>query len=292
MNEQTLQIVNEQAELLSQIGAYLRDLRHHHDVSLEEIAAQTMIPVRTLTAIENGDLKRLPEPVYVQGFIKRYADAMGVDGTEFASAFPTDPVLRPAKRSWRGSLEAQLRPVHLYALYTLLVFGAVSGLSLMLNRSSNPAARYAMVPQQPVNGANVQPQTPLEFYGPAVPGQIGTTSKTASSKPKTSSPMSDKPVRVSLTVKGQQSWLRISVDGKMAFEGVLPQGAQRSWSANQQVIVRAGDAGAVELSYNEGSPKPMGKPGDVQEVTFGKEAQANLESWSGSTQAAYLSQRF
>jgi len=66
----------------------LRKLRLHQDMSLEEVASITLIPVRTLTAIEDGDLKRLPEPVYVQGFIKRYADAIGVVEAEFDEAFP------------------------------------------------------------------------------------------------------------------------------------------------------------------------------------------------------------
>lgn len=275
MNEQTL-LVNEQAELLTEIGAYLRNLRLHQEMSLEEVASTTLIPVRTLAAIEAGDLHRLPEPVYVQGFIKRYADAIGVDGTEFANAFPTNVRARPSKPTWRGSIEAQLRPVHLYLLYTLLVLGSISGLSYLLNRSAGQAPRYAST-SQVENRLNTP--TPVDFYGPPVPGQM--TATVAPKVAKIVNPISDKPVRVSLTVKGQQSWLRITVDGKTEFEGMLPQGTQRSWAGQEEVTVRAGDAGAVEVSYNESLPKPLGNPGDVQEKTFGKSASADAESWTG-----------
>lgn len=277
MNEQTLQLINEQAELLAEIGEYLRKLRQHQEISLEDVASTTHIPVRTLAAIEAGDLQRLPEPVYVQGFIKRYADAIGVDGTEFANAFPTHTTSRSSRSSWRGRIEAQLRPVHLYLLYTLLVLGAISGLSFVMNRSVGQPTRYAGT-LQPAN--SVGSQAPGEVYGPPAPQQTTGTATTKLSKVA----ISDKPVRVSLTVKGQQSWLRILVDGKTEFEGMLPQGTQRTWSGDNQVTVRAGDAGAVEVSYNESQPQPLGQPGDVQEKTFGKNA-ATLDSWSGDSAA-------
>lgn len=281
MNDQTLQLVNEQRELLTEIGAYLRNLRLHQKMSLEDVASTTLIPVRTLAAIEAGDLKRLPEPVYVQGFIRRYADAIGVDGTEFANAFPTHVCFRSTKPSWRSTIQAQLRPVHLYLLYTLLVIGSIGGLSYLLNRSTNQAPGLASSSAQLANRIN--PLPPSDFYGPPAPNQRRAAIANQPQLAKLVNPVVDKPVRVSLTVKGQQSWLRITVDGKMAFEGMLQQGTQRSWAGNEEVTVRAGDAGAVEISYNESQPKPLGSPGDVQEKTFGKTASADAESWSGDS---------
>ncbi len=289
MKEQTLQIAKEQAELLAEIGDYLRRLRQHQELSLEDVASMTLIPVRTLSAIEDGNLNRLPEPVYIQGFIRRYADAIGVDGTEFANAFPTGTHPKPSKSSWRGSIEAQLRPFHLYLLYTLLVLGAISGLSYLMNRSSGQLPRYASNSQSLAGQPNAQPLG--EFYGPPVPRQTA-SSTTTTAKAAIAPPISNKPVRVSLTVKGQQSWLRIVVDGKTEFEGMLSQGAQRSWAAEEQVTVRAGDAGAVEVSFNESQPKPLGQPGDVQEKTFGKASHASLETINGSVDAISISQVF
>ena len=273
MNEQTLQLMNEQAELLKEMGEYLRRLRQQQAITLEEVASITMIPVRTLTAIEDGDMRRLPEPVYVQGFIRRYADAIGQDGSEFANAFPTDTHHRVYKPRWRGRIEAQLRPIHLYLLYTLLVLGSVSGLSYALQRSSGATLRYATAPQS-VTPSELQPSG--EFYGPPAPSAAPRQPQRAQTA--NALPSSDKPVRVSLKVIGQQSWLRIMVDGKPEFEGMLSQGTQRTWMGNDQVTVRAGDAGAIQISYNESQPQPLGKPGDVQEKTFGRGTTTNLDS--------------
>ncbi|NJP12066.1 MAG: helix-turn-helix domain-containing protein [Leptolyngbyaceae cyanobacterium RU_5_1] len=283
MKDQTLQIGNQQAEMLTEIGAYLRYLRQDQGLSLENVAAKTLIPVRLLLAIEEGNLERLPEPVYVQGFIRRYADAMGADGTEIANAFPAELSPKYTKPSWKGRIEAQLRPLHLYVLYTLLVVGAVSGLSYALNRSSGQAARYAIPPQQTAG----QPlaQAANEFYGPPSPTQAAATASSKTGQTPSPTPISNKPVRVSLTIKGQQSWLRIVVDGKTEFEGILSQGTQRAWVANKQVTIRAGDAGAVVVTHNEGTPKPIGDPGAVDEVTFDANSQANQKSLESSALA-------
>lgn len=74
-------------------------------------------------------------------------------------------------------------------------------------------------------------------------------------------------VRVGLTVT-DQSWVRVVADGKEAFEGVLTEGMTRSWNANKQLVVKAGNAGGIMVSFNDGKAKPLGAPGTVQEVAF------------------------
>jgi cytoskeletal protein RodZ len=268
---------------LTEIGVYLRCLRQDKKLSLDAIASTTLIPVRTLMAIEDGDMAQLPEPVYVQGFIRRYADAIGADGLEIANAFPAQSNLRNPKPTWSSSVEAQLRPLHLYVVYMMLVMGAVSGLSYALNRSSAQAFRYNNLPQQP--GVGQVATQKLELYGPPLPSQVaasGGTGKTFPSKgvvgqsvqPPTAA-LSAKPVRVGLALKAQ-SWIRIVADGKTEFEGVLAEGAQQAWAAKQQIVVRAGNAGGVLVSYNESPPKPLGAPGAVEEKTFGSQSQAEV----------------
>lgn len=77
-----------QLERLEAIGAYLYEVRLEQARSLEEIAAKTYIPLRLLKALESGQGTSLPEPVFIQGFIRRYADALGLDGLELAQEFP------------------------------------------------------------------------------------------------------------------------------------------------------------------------------------------------------------
>jgi cytoskeleton protein RodZ len=85
-----------QKEQLKAIGTRLSEERQKKSISLEEIAAKTYIPQRLLTAIEDANLDRLPEPVFIQGFIRRFADALGLDGMAMSKEFTVDPAPLPA----------------------------------------------------------------------------------------------------------------------------------------------------------------------------------------------------
>ena len=252
MNKQTLQTNRDQAKRLTEMGLQLCELRQQQEISLEEIASKTRIQPRLLLAIEQGRLESLPESVYIQSFIRQYADAIGLDGVEFASKFPALYYKLPDPRpSWRSLPGAQLRPAHLYLLYLLLIVSAVNGLSYLLNRSM----------RQP-ELANAELKMPMTQIGPVNPLQ-----NVANAPLTRKQPGIQKAVRVGLMLTAQ-SWVRVVADGKTEFEGVLPEGTQRDWAANQQVVVRAGNAGGVLVSFNDGQSKKLGEPGAIEEVAF------------------------
>ncbi|MEM9945983.1 MAG: RodZ domain-containing protein [Cyanobacteria bacterium P01_D01_bin.36] len=91
-----------QQSQLAQIGAYLRENREKQGKSLEDIAISTYIRPQLLSGIETGDPDMLPEPIFVQGFIRRYAETLGLQGIEISQQFtvtsiPSTP--RPARRT-------------------------------------------------------------------------------------------------------------------------------------------------------------------------------------------------
>ncbi len=254
MNKQTLSPNREQAERLAEMGLQLCELRQQQEISLEQIASQTRIQPRLLKAIEQGKLEHLPESVYIQSFIRQYADALGLNGVEFASAFPTLYRLPESRPSWRSLPGAQLRPVHLYLLYMVLIISAVNGLSYFLNRSvRQPELASAEMNVQPVSPTPIGPINPLQSVAKSTlaPKSVGT----------------QKAVRVGLMMTSQ-SWVRVVADGKTEFEGVLSEGTQRAWAANQKVVVRAGNAGGVVVTFNDGESKKLGEPGEIEEMAF------------------------
>jgi cytoskeletal protein RodZ len=249
----------EQVEKLEELGSRLRQFRTEQSIPLEEVAAQTRIQARLLNAIEEGRLDELPEPVYIKGFIKRFAEAIGLNGAEFASAFPAGSSIQFVKPPWKHLSASQLRPIHLYLLYVCLVIGSVSGLSYLVRRSATvgnqpPIADFSRPAQQlPIPSSS--PTKPQQKLQPAKAAEVTRRSQDG------------KPVQVGVTLKAQ-SWIRIIADGKTEFEGVLPEGTQRTWVADKTLIVRAGNAGGVLVEFNNESAKQMGAPGEVQELTF------------------------
>ncbi len=274
----------QRAEKLYEIGAQLNQFRQEKSLSLEQIAIKTRISKRYLKAIEQGNLDQLPEPVYVQGFIKRFADTLGLNGTKFASAFPTGNSLQPIKPSWRDLPAAQLRPIHLYLLYILLIFSAVSGLSYKLSLPVQNATPEGGSKTTATQQANPQDRSPSAQQTQARPSNSAAQSSSGATENGTAQvtvdvadeqngmPYGNKPVRVDVELSAQ-SWIQIVVDGKTEFEGVLPEGTQRHWEANENLVLRAGNAGGVLVTFNDSQTEQLGAPGAVKEVKF--EADSN-----------------
>ena len=65
------------------IGGRLQEAREARGLSLEELASQTRIPVRHLQHIEREEWDALPAVTYCVGFVRAYANAVGLDGAEF-----------------------------------------------------------------------------------------------------------------------------------------------------------------------------------------------------------------
>lgn len=118
------------------MGCQLQERREAQSLSIQEISGRTKIQQRLLQAIEEGDLEELPEPVYIQQFVKRYAEVLGLRGDEFCSALPGLENPQPSLIQQQGSSTAPFRFIHLYLLYVALLVVAFGGLLYVNQRSA------------------------------------------------------------------------------------------------------------------------------------------------------------
>ncbi|MGB3310102.1 MAG: RodZ domain-containing protein [Nodosilinea sp.] len=238
-------------EQLVELGTLLRAARQQQEKTLESVAEITLIRPSLIAAIEQGDLDGLPEPVYIRGLIRRYGDALQLDGETLASQFFTPP--RIQRRSWKETPAAQLRPLHLYSAYFMLLVVAISGLSYLLRQT---APEVTVLP--PLNPLSGEPETE---------SKSGSSAENISAPPTPQPAESQSPIQVKMTLTAQ-SWLRITSDGQTEFEGILQPGDSRMWTADQALTIRAGNAGAVMVSYNDRQAEALGQPGVVREITY------------------------
>lgn len=250
---------------LAEIGSQLRQYREQQSISLDKVAVVTMIRRNLLQAIEDGQLDQLPEPVYTQGLIKRYAEAMGLDGTQFADFFPIEPPPRStSKLSWQNG--PQLRPMHLYLFYTFLIICSVNGLSHVMGSSltakNGAAAKELALGEQEqarlfAEASSASKNQKADSYHAVEATRTGQNLDKSGNKP----------VMVSITFKAE-SWMQIEVDGKPEFEGTLPVGTVRTWQAQNKLVVLAGNSGGVMIAVNNGQAELLGTPGVPKEVVF------------------------
>ena len=68
------------------IGARLNQARTMANLALQDIADRTKISLRFLAAIENDDFSALPGHVYIYGFTRAFARAVGLDEESLEAA--------------------------------------------------------------------------------------------------------------------------------------------------------------------------------------------------------------
>ena len=72
---------------MAPLGQYLRNERELREMSVAEIAQVTRIPVRVLLHLENDERDKLPADVFVRGYLRAYATALGMPESELLSRF-------------------------------------------------------------------------------------------------------------------------------------------------------------------------------------------------------------
>lgn len=245
----------QQVDKLKEIGSQMRQVREEKSVSIDEVATKTRIQARLLIAIEEGNIEHLPEPVYVQGLIKQFAESLGLNGAEYASEFPTGKQTYTIEPSWRQLPAAQLRPLHLYLFYILLVIASVSGLSYLIEQGSDQekneqTATQEQVVEEPVATTSPDPEPQL-----------------ASANSPSSAATQEHPVEVEVSIE-KEAWVRVTSDGKQIYEGILAAGEKQNWTAQKELTLRTGNAGGIVVKYNQQSPTVLGDSGEVKQVTY------------------------
>lgn len=130
---------------LQEIGQEIRQLRQAQSLSLHHLHFRTQIPLYQLAHLEAGHIAKLPEDIYIRGFLRRIGTALGINGIELANSLPLPPSAGAVIPTWHPSQKKtadgfHLHPVHLYVGYAALLAGGVSWLShqTAFNQSQQP----------------------------------------------------------------------------------------------------------------------------------------------------------
>jgi cytoskeletal protein RodZ len=68
-------------------GRYLTQQRELRGVSRADVSTVTKIPVNLLAALENGQVERLPERIFIVNYIRAYAQVIGLESSETVLRF-------------------------------------------------------------------------------------------------------------------------------------------------------------------------------------------------------------
>lgn len=68
-------------------GQILKENRERKNISINEVAIATKINMKTLQALEDGDVENLPPKTFLRGFVRAYASFLGLDVESVMSTF-------------------------------------------------------------------------------------------------------------------------------------------------------------------------------------------------------------
>lgn len=231
------------------VGARLRDARERQGLPLEAVAHSLRISLKTLQALEQGDIQRLPADVYIRGFLRQYADVLGLDPVPLLRAFAIERARFPAKVTtfpWMLAGRAQARLWDRLTPRALAVLGGGAVLLIVFFYVVLQVRTYARPPRLDV----FEPPQDIEVREPTVTVR-GRTDATAE-----------------ISINGEQTAVRS--DG--TFEEALGVGE----GVNTLRVVARSIGGRETIAVREvllrpadtlGTPETGPKPGTQQPVT-------------------------
>jgi hypothetical protein len=101
------------------------------------------------------------------------------------------------------------------------------------------------------------------------PGAAATPSNASSAATGAVATAGSEPLSLAVEVR-RPVWLRINADGGVDAGRMYQQGERRTVQAVREILVRAGDAGAVVVSFGGGVPMPLGPDGQVRTRRFAR----------------------
>ena len=216
------------------LGSSLRDVRVRRGIELAQVAAETQIRTRYLQALEDERFELLPGSVYAKGFLRAYADYLGLESQLFVdeynarfSAEETPPA--------PPQLKLRPRPLRRYGIAAAVLLLALAGalLAWQLSDSSPQPARLRAASATAAGApAQVGPRTAR-----ATTGRASRATKPAA------------PTLVLRATRGR-CWLWVrqrSERGSNLFQGALEPGESRRF-ADGPLWIRIGAPWNLEAS--------------------------------------------
>jgi cytoskeleton protein RodZ len=272
----------------ARIGSELRQVRERAGWALHDVAAELRIRLPYLEAIERGDLKALPGPAYEVGFIRAYAQVLGLDGDEILRRFRAEGAGKANNPELRFLAPVPDRAVPTGAIVLLGGVILLVGYGFWFLHTEGERRLAAAIPTVPAQLAPlaVPPVAPPTVVKPPVPAKPPTPAaappaQTATQTPPAASPPPpNTPAQIAAattpaasppaTAAGKviqatgDTWVEVKdASGNILFSRLMHAGD--SWPVPDMpgLTMTAGNAGGTLIADNGAAGPPLGAAGTV-----------------------------
>lgn len=281
------------------VGEILRRARVYYNQSVDDVGGILRIRSAHLEAIEDGRIDDLPGRVYAFGFVRAYAEYLGLDGEKIVRLFKNQigvqVVDRPDLHMPVAASESKSPNLYIILGSLLVLAAGIGALMFMGGRSEKVGAQaiheIPPVPQEMYEDVgDVGPFQPAAAVTQAAAAgaqaEVAAAAETAAeAKPATPPP---------LVLKLKDSaWVEIrDVSGKALLSRILKPGDSYIVpAAVKGLVLDTGNVGALEFMIDGKTIAPLGAKGDVRrgiklEPEFLRELDARSRRSSGEAKPA------
>ena len=266
------------------VGEILRRSRVYYNQSIDEVGAILRIRGTHLQAIEDGRIDDLPGRVYAFGFVRAYAEYLGLDGEKIVKLFKSQ-IGAPVND--RPDLHMPVAASESKSPNKLIIAGSLAVLLLGLGFMMFSGEKTEKVEEKVASAIHEIPPVPQELYedtgdvGPFQPA-VAVTQTNANAPAQTAAATASAPVATSsapvattsapaatppLVMKLVDSaWVEIrDVSGKALLSRILKPGDSYIVPASVKgLVLDTGNVGALEFTVEGKVMAPLGEKGDVR----------------------------
>jgi cytoskeletal protein RodZ len=252
------------------VGLFLRKEREKKNVSLDAVAKVTRITRENLAALENDDFQFISAPVFVRGFLRNYANYLGLDPKEVIARYDSQTELLPAIQDQEPPPPP---PREENPLFKTLLFLSIllAGVAISFWYYQKPSAPPSPLPPSPsdsrVQSSSSKTTPEKEKTGTRVlqaeKGKKPTDKPQASMTPLPFIDEAKEQRHVLRAVAAERTWLRIVADDQRVIDVLLQPRETATWTAQKKFAITIGNAGGVELFLNGTSQGRLGNSGAV-----------------------------
>ena len=234
-------------------GPWLRRQREARDIELREIADSSKVSMTYLRALEEDRFEVLPAPVFAKGFLRQYAQYVGLDCEEVVNFYLA---ARHPEGEEEPSLEQRTAPEPPARNFALIAFALVTAtlvllvwvLSIFSDRARSesvpsPAPKSRELPA----GDEAEPRS-----AGAGSAEVESSAEPPAADPQRAEPTVQEPawpLRVTLDFISD-CWVETSVDGERKLSELKVQGESLLLDAKQAVELKIGNVDAVQVEVN------------------------------------------
>jgi cytoskeletal protein RodZ len=295
------------AAIFAEIGETLRHRRESISLSLSDVEHYTRLRQHYLRALESGRIEDLPSAVQGRGMLSNYAEFLNLDVDallgRFADALQTRRVeLQPAARprasrplafpgasstdgssgtkprgkapATRMEIFGRLLTPDLLVISSLIivlvvfVIWAATRVTALSEVAAEPTTRPISEVLLETSEPSITP-TPAPTQSTPVPSDLlnAYTSGETTVDENTLPTVSNSPIQV-YVIAQQRAWMRVTVDGKDAFNGRVVPGTAYPFSGSSQIELLTGNAAGLQVFYNQEDMGSLGIIGQVVDLIF------------------------